>query len=1047
MQRHDALRTTLVERDGLPMQRIAVGYGAPPLFADFGPVPAAARAEAVARWVARQVAIPMRLAEGPLARLSVARLGNREHVVVLLLHQAIADEASMSILVNELSACYAAAMHDVAHRALPDLPAQYPDYARWQRRQASVPEFRQMLSWWTSTLAPPPPALTLPVDRPRPEEPSSAGGVVRFDWSDEVGRPLLRLCETERTTPFVVLLAGLQSLLFRYSGEERVAVGSTVTARPQSSFKDLIGLFENILILCTDFSGRPTFRELLGRVARFTGIALDHRELPFQQLVATLDIDRDPRRLPLADVMYVFQETPEAELRVPGAVVRQERIDSGWARTDLTLKIDQVQPSVAGSLEYRRALFDGASVQRILDQLRTLLAAALVEPDTAVDALPLDGPGRLRAMVRDADQTAAAPSGELAVHELVHMRAKERPSADAVRWDGDAITYGELEEQAARVTDALAGLCEAEGAAVAVRMPVGPRRVAALLGILDAGAHVVCLGSRDAGERGRAVLSDLRPVCLVVDGEALGDHFCEWYREELGGRVLDVGTLDQIRGVPGTPVSAAQGTPVRAAPGDLAYIAYTSGSTGRPKGIAQSHRSFAQFVAWLAGEFGVGPGSRVAQWAAFGYDASLVEIFATLVAGGTLCPVPERIRAHPEKMVRWIAAERITLFQTVPSFARELLEVISTREVQPGGRHRPSAPEGPTGPERASRSLAALDHLLLAGEALPGELANRLRSALPAVRLVNLYGPTESILATWYEVTGTVHGTTPIGKSIPGRQVLVLDEQDRPCPAGVIGNIVIRSPYISHGYVAGTTADDSAFAPLRGPKELGIEGDCYRTGDLGRRRWDGFLEFHGRRDFQIKFYGTRMELTEIESALIAHPSVAECAVVPSAGPDGLVSRLVAYVVPRSSPEGATGVPAAWRAALRRRFGKATPPVSFREMTELPRNIGGKVDRGRLPVAQPATSARPPETAVEKGLAVIWSNLLGSELENVCSADDTFFAAGGHSLLVLRLLDRIHERFGVEVSLREYFGSPVLADLAKLVESKSAGADATTTTIG
>ncbi|MBA9007765.1 non-ribosomal peptide synthetase [Thermomonospora cellulosilytica] len=1040
VRRHDALRTTLVERGGLPMQRIAAGHDAPPSFTDFGPLPAADPEAAVSRWVARQAAIPMRLAEGPLARLSVARIGDREHVVVLLLHRAIADEASMSILVNELSACYAAELHGTrAHRALPDLPAQYSDYARWQRGQASGPGFRKMLDWWTSALTPLPPALTLPVDRPRPAEPSSAGGIVRFDWGDEMGRLLLRLCETERTTPFVALLAGLQALLFRYGGEERVAVGAAVPVRPQSGFENLIGPFENLIVVCADFSGRPTFRELLGRVARFTGNALAHRELPFQHLVSALDVDRDPRRLPLSDVMYAFQETPEAELRVPGADVRPERIDDGRARTDLTLKVDRIRPSVAGFLEYRRALFDEASVRRILDQQRTLLAAALAEPDTAVDALPLDGPGRLRAAVRDADRITAAPPGEPPVHELVHMRAKERPTADAVAWDGDTITYRELQERAARVSDALGGLGGVEGAAVAVRMPAGPRQVAALLGILDAGAHMVCLGSGDAGERGRAVLSGLRPACLVVDGETPGDDLCEWYRRELGGRVLDVATLDHVRGAPRTPV--------RTAPGDRAYIAYTSGSTGRPKGIAQSHASFAQFVTWLAGEFGIGPGSRVAQWAASGYDAGLVEIFAALVAGATLCPVPERIRAHPEKTVQWLEAERVTLFQTVPSFARELLEVINTRE-------------------GAGRPLPALDHLLLAGEALPGDLANGLRAALPSVRLVNLYGPTEAILATWYEVTGTVHGTTPIGTSIPGRQVLLLDERDRPCPAGVVGNIVIRSPYISHGYVGGRAADDAAFAPLRGPRELGIEGDCYRTGDLGRRRWDGLLEFRGRRDFQIKFYGTRMELTEIESALAAHPSVAECAVVPITRPDGLVARLVAYVVPRSSPEGATGDPAVWRAALRRRFGKAMPPVSFREMTDLPRNIGGKVDRGRLPAGRSAApSARPPETAVEKGMAEIWSDLLAGEPgaerpsspsvlrepdrpeRNGFRADDTFFEAGGHSLLVLRLLDRIRERFGVELSLRDYFDNSSLADLARLVALRSAGAGAATTTIG
>lgn len=1022
VHRHDALRTTLTERGGVPMQRIVAVRDAPLSFADSGAVPATDRDAAAAWWIASRAATPMRPADGPLARLSVARLGAREHVVVLLLHRAIADEASMSVVVDELSAAYAAESAGTGARsAVAGRAPGFARYAWWQREQASTPEFRRMLQWWRSALTPLPPPLTLPVDRARPAEPSSAGGIVEFDWGGDLRRRLDRLCEAERATPFTVLLAALQALLFRYGGEQRVAVGAAVPVHPPFGSAGLVGPLENLVVCCADLSGRPTFRELLHRVDRSADDALDRREVPFPHLVSTLDIGRDLRRLPLADVLYAFRGTPGAELKLPGAEVRPERIHDGRARTDLTLTVDRIRPSVAGSLEYRRALFDEASAQRILEQLRTLLAAALVEPGTAVDALPLDGPGRIRAAVRDADRIADAPSGVPPVHELVHRRARETPAAVAVAWDGDTLTYRDLRTRAAQVGEALGGVA---GAAVAVRMPAGPRRCAVLLAVLDAGAHMVCLGPGDAGERGRAMLSGLRPACLVIDGEEPGDDLCEWYRAEPGGRVLDVATLGHL------PETSR--APVPVAPDDRAYVAYTSGSTGRPKGIAQSHAGFAQFVTWLAGEFGIGPGSRVAQWAAAGYDAGLVETFAALASGATLCPVPERIRAHPERMVRWIEDERVTVFQTVPSFAREILEVIG----------RPTAGKNVPG-----RPLTALQHLLLAGEALSADLANGLRAALPWVRLVNLYGPTESILATRYEVTDTVHGTTPIGTSIPGRQVLLLDDQDQPCPTGVDGNIVIRGPFVSRGYLGGAAADDKAFAPLRGPRELGISGHCYRTGDLGRRRWDGLLEFRGRRDFQIKFHGTRLELTEIEAALTTHPSVAECAVVPVTRPDGLVARLVAHVVPRSAQSSA-GDPAALRAVLRRRFGTAIPPVSFREAADLPRNAGGKVDRGRLTTGRSAApSARPPETAAETAMAAIWSDLLGGGWRPPVRADDTFFQAGGYSLLVLRLLDRIRERFGVALSLRDYFDHSSLADLARIVAVRSADAAAPTTTIG
>ncbi|MFC6081790.1 amino acid adenylation domain-containing protein [Sphaerisporangium aureirubrum] len=505
------------------------------------------------------------------------------------------------------------------------------------------------------------------------------------------------------------------------------------------------------------------------------------------------------------------------------------------------------------------------------------------------------------------------------VPDLVRAVAARHPDVLALAWPGEELTYRELVDRAASVATALPA-----GQPVAVRMSSGPRQVIACLAVLMADARLVCLGAGDVGERGRAVLTDLRPTWIVVDGEQPEDGLVTWYREELSGRVLDLTTVP------------AGGAGERAVPGSAdgwAYVTYTSGSTGRPKGIPQGHSTLAQFVTWFAREFRVEVGARVAQWAAPGYDASLVEAFGALVAGGTLCPVSDRLRANPEKLADWLAAEGITHFQTVPSFARQLLGALG----EPGERP------------------AALGHLLLAGEPLPGELADGLRAALPGVRLVNLYGPTESILATWYEVDGPHDGMVPIGRAIPGRRVVVLDEHDRPCPPGVTGQIVIESPYVTPGYVGAAGENGAAFRPIRGTGPAAPR--CYRTGDRGRLRPDGTLEFGGREDFQIKFNGVRVELTDIEVALAADASVAECAVVPVADAQGLVVRLVAYVVP-GEPGGTAATITPWRAALRRRFGKATPPVTFRTLTRLPRTVGGKVDRRRLPDPGPATAQVP-----------------------------------------------------------------------------------------
>jgi amino acid adenylation domain-containing protein len=973
VDRHDSLRTTLVQRGGRVVAHVAAAGGAVPSCTDLGS--------------GQQ---PLRLADGPLARLTVARLGDRAHEVVLAVHSAAVDDESLSILLGELSSAYAAVLSGRFVPA-PGPAAKHTDFARWQRANAAGHD------QWIADLGPVPPAIRLPVDRARPAAPSAAGGVVRFEWAD-VRDPLAALCAASGTTPDVVLLTAFVTLLGRYTGTTRLTVGVPRGIRPPE-FDGVVGQFTNLVPHVADLAGRPTFRELVARTAR--QVAGEHRELPFAALVLALNVERDARRIPLCDVLFECRDAPETTLELVGATVTREYGDTGDVATDLALTIQRSAPTVAGSLSFRDCLFDRGSAALIAGQLHTLLVAALADPDVPAADLPLEAQHRLRASVCEADLIAAALQDARPAHELFHAKARRWPDAVALTWGGTGITYGELERRAATVTAALTADGGVKDAPVLVRMATGPAQIAALLGVLDAGAHLVCLGQGNTGERGKAVLTDVRPARMLLDTAPDADPLAQWYTDELDGRVL---------GVP-EPEAPAPRTAVATGLAARAYVTYTSGSTGTPKGIPQTHATLAQFTTWFAREFRIGPGSRVAQWAAPGYDASLCEAFAALVSGATLCPVPDRIRPNPEKIVDWLAEQRITVFQTVPSFARQILRVITSRGCE----------------------LAALDHLLLAGEALPGELANGLRAALPSVRLVNLYGPTESILATWHEITEPVHGTAPVGRPIPGRQVLVLDELDRPCPRGVTGHIVIRSPYLTSGYIGAAASDGFAFGMLERRPRYGITGGaCYRTGDLGRRRWDGTLEFRGRGDFQVKFNGIRLELTDIEAALTAHESVAECAVVALTGPDGLVTRLVGYVVPRRTPAGdAAGTADDWRSALRQRFGRSMPPVSFHTMIGLPRGIGGKVDRKRLPDPGPSSvdTAAPPRNLIEQDLAAIWAGLTGAEPVGA----ESFFAGGGHSLLAIELLDQVRARFGVVISLPDFHADPSVASLAALVE--------------
>lgn len=820
---------------------------------------------------------------GDRARLCLVRTGSDTHVLLLVARRCLGNEATFAGLVTALSHGYAAAVQGrAAAVVLPPLP----------RSDGERP-------WWSEQ---PPGSLAsvLPADRGPGAGPSDAGAVVRFDWGGRFGQRMGRLARAEGRSCEAVVLAGFTGVLARHGGDgDRAA----------------------------------TFRRLLARTPQVT--------------------DR-PQRVPPGDALFAHRPPAPAGLVLPGAETRPLPVHSGLVAADLTLVLERTDPTVAGRLEFRTDLFDALGARRFLGQLRTFLDAALAVPDVAVAALPLESAARLRAAARALDARQVEPYGGEPVHLLV--RAHSATCTDfggiAVDTGEHRVGYRELTERASSLAAVLRAAGVVPGGAVAVRMRPGAERIAALLAVMEAGGTLLWLGTGPACERNRAMLERLRPACLVTQGPGDGDALVRWYAEQAYGTVVDAAApaptpaRAPARSDAGAPLPAAAGAgaggavPVR--PGDTAYVAFTSGSTGTPKGIPQTHAALAQFARWMGGRFAMGPGARVAQWVAPEHDPALAEVCATLVAGGTLCPVPERIRVNPDKLVPWLAAEGITHLQTVPSFARDLLDVITALPAR--GRPR------------------ALGRLLLMGEALPAQVVAGFRAALPGVRLFNLYGPTETIAATWHEVTAATAGPVPIGVPIPGRQVLVLDDEDRLCPAGVTGHLVVRSPYVTPGYLGGR--DDDAFRPPadRGGAHLAhlADGDgedgpglagtgWYRTGDLARRRFDGTLEFRGRRDFQVKLFGNRVELTEIEAALAAHDTVAECAVVARANEQGLVTRLAVYVVPRRDERGAAlGDARQWREELRRRFGPPALPATFTEVPgRLPRNAAGKVDRSRL----------------------------------------------------------------------------------------------------
>lgn len=967
VDRHRVLRTTLVERDGSPVRKVERSAPESFTWVDLSSLPgdlARERADALCHaWTAE----PVDLSALPVAWLRAVRVAKDEHRLVLITHGAVADRTSVAVLLDEVSLVYR-----TGPTALPDDPPQYETHTRAERDL----DHGAALRWWRHTMPHTVPPPDLVVDA-APPVPRARDGVVRFAWGARVAAQAARIAAEAGGALVDVLAAAVQCLIARHAAAEHVVVGVPGT-RP-AGFERAVGPFGDLLPLPADLGGRPTFRTLVDRTATLRREAERHR-VPYDVLVRELAPPRDPARPPWHDAL-VAVEDPAARLDLRTATARPVSVHDGSRWALLAVVVDD-HDYLHGALHHEAGTLHPSSARRLLDQLHTLLTAALEDPDTAVDQLPLHRPDRQRYGHLD------TPSTPL-VHESVLRHASSAPSAVAVRWEGAAVTYDELAGRAARMAHVLA---TPTGGPVAVRLPPGPALVASLLGAWAAGRHVVCLETEDRGERSRAVLAELRPEDLVCADE---DALTRWYADAVGGRLIAPSADDPAPGHPGHTVDHT----------DLAYIAHTSGSTGTPKAIPHHHATLAQFTRWFADEFRIGPGDRIAHWSNPAYDASLGEIFAALVAGATVHPAPLAARMNPDRLVDWLAAERISHFQTVPSFAREVLRALS------------------------GRRLPALTHLLLAGEPLPGDLVARVHAALPGTRLVNLYGPTETILATWQPVADPVAGTAPIGRPIPGRQVLVVDGRDEPCAPGVTGEVVVRGPHVTAGYVGAGSTD--AFRPLDGVPA--VAGSTYRTGDLARERWDGALEFRGRRDQQVKVAGKRLELAEVEAALAADASVAECAVVPVTDAQGLVTRLAAFVVPRAGPDGLPlGSAAVWRDRIRRWFGSSTLAVSVKPLQRLPRNTGGKVDRRALADPGRVTRGvhREPATAGERAVADAWSSVLG--LDRI-GRDDDFFRLGGHSLLLPRVTQRIRERCGVRLHPRDLLAHPVLADLAALVE--------------
>jgi len=1017
VKRHEILRTTFAVYEGEPVQVISESMPVYLRKLDFSHLPETEREEETRKFTLAEVRRPFDLTAGPLMRPVLIRLRDDEHVLLLVLHHIVSDGWSTAILAEELGVCYDALVHN-KQSSLPELSIQYADFAYWQRKCLQGETLKGLLTYWRNHLAGELPVLDLPTDRPRIAVQSLRGERQHKLLPPVLLESLKSLSKRESVTLFMTLLAAFEILLYRYTGQEELIVGTPIANRNQVETERLIGFFINTLALRTRLSPRSGFRELLRHVREVALGAYAHQDLPFEKLVEELQPQRNLGRMPLFQVMFMLQNVPAPRIEHAGLRLNPMEVYSGATEFDLVLNTMETEAGLLASITYNSDLFDAATIERMLNHYQVLLEGVVAEPNQLLGLLPIMTQAERRQLLEEWNDSQDYPQDK-AIHALFAEQVERQPNTPALSFNGQEMSYAALNKAANQLAHGLLQIGVAHGMPVALMLDSGPLQIMALLGSLKIGCHFVCLDPNYPESRLRMILSELNPSCLIAETAILNQQSAsiEQLQRESSCRIVAIDQQAQhwFQTCPNrNPICEVL-------PGDLAYIVFTSGSTGGPKGIVQTHESFCQFIEWQSRQFQMQPGQRIAQWATITYDAAYAEIFATLCFGATLCLASSEVKADPRAVVEWARRERLSLLQFVPSFCRQVLQVLE--------EENPALDQNP---------LPDLDFMLLAGEVLPVELTQKWYALFPRSRpeLFNLYGPTESVLATYYRVSeaDTRRHLIPVGRAIPGRQILILDQQKQLCPIGVKGEVYIRSKYLTAGYFQNPRETQAVFG--QNPLHKEYYDRVYRTRDLGRWLPDGKLEFHGRIDHQVKVRGMRIELEEIEAVLSRHTSIRQCVV--TVATEDLGQRLIAWLVTSGnvSPQELRGFMKEW-------LPDHMIPAAFVFLSELPLLPNGKIDRHallpsdtELAVAGAAEYVAP-QTPLEISLAESWMGLL--QLERV-GIHDNFFELGGHSLLATQALNKIRQLCDVELPVRSFFETPTIAGLAaKLEEQKLARA--------
>jgi len=1003
VRRHEALRTTFPALDGAPVQCVHADLSLNLGFFDLRGLPDSDREARVGELVLEEARHPFDLANELLFRAALLRTTDQDYLFIITVHHIVCDGWSMGILIEELAQFYRAFSCETL--PLQDPPYQYPDFSAWQRGELRGEKLDRQLTYWKQQLNDVP-VLELPTDRPHPPMREFRGASQPLKFPAALTAAFKSMTGREEVFLFMGLLAALQILLHRYTGQTDIVVGAPVACRKRAKHQRSVGLFLNLVALRCDLSGDPTFRELLKTVRDRVMRAYQHQDLPFERVVEEVRPVRDPGRSPLFQVMLDQVDPRWIALDLAGLRAEWFSVDNQTSKFDLTLAWSDSPDGLRGWLEYDTDLFDADTIERMLGHYQTILESVAADPAQRISRIPILTRPERQQLLDEWNATEADHPAESCIHQLFEWQATRNPQAIAVQSEEAQLTWGELNRNANQAAHYLASRGVTRGSLVGVCFDRSCDLMVALLGVLKTGAAYVPLDPTYPQQRLAFMVQDSGIKTLLTQ---------EKWADVLPKDVSTTIFLEREGDAIGR--ENAENLRAETSPDDPAYVIYTSGSTGQPKGVIGLHRGAVNRFTWMWQMYPFEPGEVACAKTSLSFVDSIWETFGALLAGIPTVLISEEVAKNPANLIATLDRHRVTRIVLVPSLLRAMLET------EPDIRRR----------------LPRLKYWISSGEALSADLVWRFRASLPDTILLNLYGSSEiSADVTCFDTRHMQPGDPVlIGRPIANTQIYILDKNLQPAPVGVPGQLGVSGHGLARGYLARPkeTAEKFVANPFR------TESRLYLTGDLARYRRDGNIEYLGRNDHQVKIRGFRVELEDIEASLREHPSVHQ-AVVTALGNSKGECRLVAYIVQHPAGggerEGPETADQSWadctpqfRLFLQQRLPNYMVPAEFVLLKSLPLTPSGKIDRRALPEPvvnrpEPASAYVGPQTPTEHVIRDIWREVL--HLENV-GTQDNFFDLGGHSLLLAVVHRKLVNAFDREIRSTDLYQYPTIGSLA------------------